>query len=198
MSRVNQTAITATLLYMSIIVGWSTPIDDFRDPALDTAQTIDFDNYVENGYLNDFSVGIVNFHDENRYGGNYGASDAFLPLESGRHISLHRSAYITFDGGVKAVAFLLGALNDVWFIDAYSESSVVIESIEIEDSCCGPRVFGFSDINIFELRLRSLSNSDVAVMDNFKYVQIPEPAILSLAVVGIAASITGFRSFREQ
>lgn len=183
--------VSAAMLFANSIAANATPITSFADSALNGADTIDFDSYTTNEYLNDFSVGIVNFHNERSPNGNYFASDAFLPGESGRHIGLYDEGYITFDGGVDAVAFMLGAINTDWVIQAFSSTGSLIEAIDIiNPSCCTPQVYGFVADNIGAIRLNStipIQFGDAVVMDNFKYVKsVPEPSTLALFLTALA------------
>lgn len=150
----------------------SAPITSLRDESLRGSAIINFDNFTENVYLSNFSVGPVNFHNEIQYGGNYFVSNAFLPGESGRHIGLYGQGYITFDNAMSSFAFMFGALNSSWHIEALNSSGEVIESIDlINPSCCGSNVYGITADDIWGIRLYSESTTlDAAVMDNFHYV----------------------------
>ena len=178
--------ITCIILYSPVSI--STTISSFGDSSLIGASIIDFDSFTDNVYLNDFSVGPVNFHDEIQYGGNYFASDSFLPGESGRHIGLYGEGYITFDNAMSSFAFMFGALNSDWHIEAYNGTGALIESIDlINPFCCGPDIYGITANDIWSIRLYSDATTiDAVVMDNFHYVSaVPIPPSFVLFISGI-------------
>jgi len=177
-----------TFLFLYAPLSLSATISSFGDSSLSGAAIIDFDGFTENVYLNDFSVGSVNFHNQAQYGSNYFASDAFLPGESGRHIGLYGEGYITFNESVSSFAFLFGALNSSWHIEAVDSSGVLIESIDIlTPACCGPKVYGIAANDMRAIRLFSDATTiDAAVMDNFHYVTpVPLPPAIVLFASGL-------------
>ncbi|KPJ90214.1 MAG: hypothetical protein AMJ53_14480 [Gammaproteobacteria bacterium SG8_11] len=198
----NYLTIFATLLLLNSSASLAVPITSFNDPSLTGAKTIDFDNYTTNAYLNDFSVDVVSFHNEIQYGSNYFVSNAFLPGHSGNHIGLYGGGYVTFDGGVNAVAFSLGAINNNWSIEAFSQTGDSIEKLDIiNPTCCSPKVYGFAANDIWGLRFTSVGTTlDVTVMDNFKYVvSVPEPFTSLLFAVGLVGiSLTSRRQLANK
>ena len=183
--------ISTAILLANPIFANAIPITSYAVPALNGADIINFDSYTTNEYLNDFSVGTVNFVNERAPNSNYFASDAFLPGESGRHIGLYDEGYITFDGGVDAVAFTLGAINTDWVIQAFSSTGSLMETIDIiNPRCCTTQVYGFVADNIGAIRLNStipIQFGDVVVMDTLAYVNsVPEPSTFALFLLGLA------------
>lgn len=171
---------------MSTAVSMAAPLTSFNDTALNGSSIVDFDNYTNNEYLGNFTEGDVNFH-TTRFGGqNYFSSDAFIPGESGRHIGLYGEASLSFNEGVSAVAFNLGAFNTNWIIEAFSETGSLIDTLNINSACCGMNVFGFSGLDIWSLEFTALG-TDTIVMDELRYVSsVPEPSTFILMMMGIA------------
>lgn len=192
---------TLTLLTLSFPAAAS-PITDFADARLAGASLLDFDAYTGNGYLNDFEAGIVNFHDDNPFSGNYFAQDAHQPGMSGRMIGLYGEARITFDVAVSAVAFSISAFNSDWTMQTLDQAGDVLETIALDKPVGSfPVVRGAGGYDFWGVQLfDSGSPMDITTMDNLTYAasSVDEPSALSLlALSGILIAFSHWNNRRR-
>ncbi|OYU91291.1 MAG: hypothetical protein CFE45_23690, partial [Burkholderiales bacterium PBB5] len=89
-----------------------------------------------------------------------------------------------------------GAVNAPWTYQAFDSSNTLIETINLNDPCCGGFFHGIAAANISRVRFSPVQQ-DWVVFDNLKYVtdggnnHVPEPvslALVGLALAGVAAS----------
>ncbi len=167
------------------------PITSPADPSLAGATLIDF-NSVASGEYSSLSLPGVTINGIGSTmticngcgggGGSFGDVGQSLQNTGGTPMTFD----LIFSGGVSAWGIFGGAVNSPWTYQTFDASNSLIETLNLNDPCCGPFFHGTNGGNIYRVELSG--GGDWVVFDNLYFVAqgVPEPLILSLFALGLA------------
>lgn len=168
------------------------PIRTPDDPAIRNAIVIDFNMDIHP--FTSLTLGNVTFQTDNGYltlvdyKNLYGTSGFALGNPSAQSFDA------IFGTTVSAFDVVVGAINGGWKISAYDVNNKIIETLSINDPCCGGYTRGIAAPGIKRVSFTPVW--DYAAFDNFRFVptQVPEPG--SLALMGLG--LLGFAALRRK
>ncbi len=190
-------AVLFTLFTGYSMAAFATPITSALDPALNGATLIDFESVSTGEYsslvLNGVTIngigGTMTICDNcGGGGGSFGDIGRSLNNTSGTPASFD----LVFDNLVSAFGIIGGAVNNPWTYTASDSLNNVLETLNLNDSCCGGVYNGIATNNIARVNLSG--GGDWVVFDNLSFVNqpsgdpnsVPEPGALALLGLGIA------------
>jgi hypothetical protein len=175
------------------------PITSTADPALAGATLQDFNSVATGEYASLALPGVTinglggTMTICDGCGGGGGAfGDVGLSLQNTFNSPI--SFDLVFSTAVSAFGIQGGAFNSPWTYTAYDALNNVIETLNVNNPCCGPFFNGIAHAGIARVNLNG--GGDWVVFDNLRFVagpttNVPEPAtlaILSLGLAGLAAT----------
>jgi hypothetical protein len=182
-----------SLLAAASVSAFASPITSSGDPALSGSTLIDFSSVAVGDYtslvlpgvtINGIGSPMTVCDGCGGGGGSFGDVGRSLQNTGGSPISFD----LLFDNAVSAFGIIGGALNNGWTYTAYDSSNNVIETLNINDPCCGGFFHGIAHDGIKRVNLNG--SGDWVVFDNLQFVaapaQVPEPLSLSLFGIGFA------------
>ena len=168
------------------------PITSIADPALNGSTLIDFEGIVPTSYASLALAGVTitgNGIPLTICSGCGGGGGGFGDVGQSLNNNLASDFDFVFDNVVSAFGIMGGAVNGPWTYTAYDIFDNVLETLNLDDSCCAGIFNGISVNNIKRVNLDS--TGDWVVFDNLRFVNqdqgsVPEPATLLILSLGLA------------
>lgn len=178
----------------------ATPITSQLDPALSGSTLIDFQS-VANGEYASLVLGGVTINGIGSTmtictncgggGGAFGDVGKSLQNTGGSPTSFD----LVFDSTVSAFGIIGGALNNSWTYTAFDSANNLIETLNVNDGCCGGFFHGIAANDIKRVNL--FGRGDWVVFDNLRFTEsstsVPEPGSLALFGLGLAGLLASRR-----